>query len=409
MCVDDEDRPQAGGAVEALVAVATWLDSGGRTDHGLPLDSALLTRVTVAACRELGVAPQALDDLAPYEVEGVWRGARENAGRDPLSAEQIPTPDDTDGFTHRIVIVPDGDPELGTLDRRLGTGDPGPAIGDSGPGTGGAGLVAGDSEREGAESGLGTGEERCGARGSGSVESSVAHHLSDSTGAPAVWPVPVSDGAPSKTPTRPPSTDVDAAIPATQPSTPLTYVNGAMPPDLPSPSRARHQAARVERDVPLHTGVRPPLAASPDPAVAATRDRNGRPVSPSIDGAREVRPGVPHAAPLSMPTAASSPPRFRVVSGIVPPQDGPGVSLSAPTPDANVTFAPGAAIPLAPTRVAAPPRAAAMGSVEMPSPFAPPAPSVASPPRSRSFQDFADEFGDRLQAAASELGLLQER
>jgi hypothetical protein len=30
-------------------------------------------------------------------------------------------------------------------------------------------------------------------------------------------------------------------------------------------------------------------------------------------------------------------------------------------------------------------------------------------PRLPSFQDFADEFSDRLQAAASELGLLQER
>jgi hypothetical protein len=118
---------------------------------------------------------------------------------------------------------------------------------------------------------------------------------------------------------------------------------------------------------------------------------------------------VPDAATLSIPKAVPSPPRFRVVSGIVPPQDGPGVSRSAPAPDADVTVGPGAAIPLAPARIAASPRAPATTTVETASPFAPPAPFVAPTPRPRSFQDFADEFGDRLQAAASELGLLQER
>jgi hypothetical protein len=46
---------------------------------------------------------------------------------------------------------------------------------------------------------------------------------------------------------------------------------------------------------------------------------------------------------------------------------------------------------------------------EAPPPFAPPAESSEPRERARSFQDFADEFSERLEAAASELGLLQER
>jgi hypothetical protein len=42
-------------------------------------------------------------------------------------------------------------------------------------------------------------------------------------------------------------------------------------------------------------------------------------------------------------------------------------------------------------------------------PFAPPADANEPRQRTQSFQDFADEFSERLQAAASELGLLQER
>jgi hypothetical protein len=51
----------------------------------------------------------------------------------------------------------------------------------------------------------------------------------------------------------------------------------------------------------------------------------------------------------------------------------------------------------------------ALNARESAPPFAPPAERGEPHERARSFQDFADEFSERLQAAASELGLLQER
>jgi hypothetical protein len=108
MCVEPAEARRSGTEAEALLAVAAWLSGGGLVQQALPLDSALLTRVTVAACRELGVAPHALDDLAPYEVESLWRGGRESAEvtRQPVDEPYQPS-EGASEFTHRILIVPD--------------------------------------------------------------------------------------------------------------------------------------------------------------------------------------------------------------------------------------------------------------------------------------------------------------
>ena len=68
----------------------------------LPLDSALLTRVTMTACRELGVSPGILDDLPAYEVECFWRQVP-----DGQFADAPKRTDEADAFTHKILIVPD--------------------------------------------------------------------------------------------------------------------------------------------------------------------------------------------------------------------------------------------------------------------------------------------------------------
>jgi hypothetical protein len=98
-----------------------------------------------------------------------------------------------------------------------------------------------------------------------------------------------------------------------------------------------------------------------------------------------------------------------VVSGILAPQAEPRVSRAAGFPGAAGGFTTGASLPIAssPTR---PSRHTAVTAVDdAAGPFTPPAPAGDPPPRPRSFHEFADEFGERLQAAASELGLLGER
>ena len=77
MCVGPETQQSSDGEREAVLALAGWLSGGGAAESELPLDTAVLTRVTAETCRQLGVVPSALDTMPAYEVESLWRHAVE--------------------------------------------------------------------------------------------------------------------------------------------------------------------------------------------------------------------------------------------------------------------------------------------------------------------------------------------
>ena len=107
MCVQSENQELNDADREAVLALAIWLSGGGAVEPALPLDTALLARVTAGICRQLGVVPGALDAMPAYEVESLWRHAAE-APTDGEEAAEF----GSDEFTHKILIVPDAKPAI---------------------------------------------------------------------------------------------------------------------------------------------------------------------------------------------------------------------------------------------------------------------------------------------------------
>lgn len=84
-------------AREAALALALWINAP--EDGPLPLETALLARVTRDVCRSWGLTAVDLDARPAPEVESLWRHSGE-----PVPA--VSTPDD--GIT-RIIVVPDAE------------------------------------------------------------------------------------------------------------------------------------------------------------------------------------------------------------------------------------------------------------------------------------------------------------
>jgi hypothetical protein len=87
LAVDEDVRPPDEGSEAVVAAVAAWVN--GETP-GLPLESGLLTHVTVDVCRGTGLAPVDLDDRDAIEVEAMWSALDEPAS--PLSRMHAATP-----------------------------------------------------------------------------------------------------------------------------------------------------------------------------------------------------------------------------------------------------------------------------------------------------------------------------
>ncbi len=103
MCVRPGEAAASEEEREAILELAVWLSCGGRVREALPYDRLLLDNATFVSCRALGVAPNHLDSLPAYEVEALWRCAQQGEpGELPLSPQ---TPQE---FSHQIRIVPDG-------------------------------------------------------------------------------------------------------------------------------------------------------------------------------------------------------------------------------------------------------------------------------------------------------------
>jgi hypothetical protein len=101
MCVNPGGDDLVTDELEAALALAAWLSSGG--DAGLPLDPGALMRATLTVCRELGVKPETLDALPAYDVESLWRQVNQ-----AVAVEDALWTGTGEEFTHRIEVVPDG-------------------------------------------------------------------------------------------------------------------------------------------------------------------------------------------------------------------------------------------------------------------------------------------------------------
>jgi len=78
MCLDPEaDLPQAGDDLQALKALAEWINYPNAAKPALPLDEILLSRVAFTVSAEFGWLPPDIDGLSAFEIELLWRGAEE--------------------------------------------------------------------------------------------------------------------------------------------------------------------------------------------------------------------------------------------------------------------------------------------------------------------------------------------
>lgn len=102
MCVRPGSPPASEDERDAVLELVVWMSCGGRVREALPYDRRQLDLATFVSCRALGIAPNQLDSLPAYEVEALWRCSQQNGPADlPLA-----TPS-SDEFSHQILIVPD--------------------------------------------------------------------------------------------------------------------------------------------------------------------------------------------------------------------------------------------------------------------------------------------------------------
>jgi hypothetical protein len=301
----------------AALELAWWLSSGGRLSEALPLDRALLARVTLDSCQALGVATTALDDLPAYEVELLWRTSL------PSASFPAGSPVETnrrhfaphEEFTHRIVIVPDP--------KRAAAEEP-----------------VGDLEARTKEESFPSAEPRRAAPAGAFQSAPVAEPANPAPSGVAVSPF----------------SEEDPGVP---------------PPHLAGRKRfAESQCCPPEKELPAEAARREPSPAVPHPlSNAAWRQR----------------------------LAA----RFRVVTRSVPlPPAIPGTESDRPLQVPSLAAS--SSEPVVSRRLEPP-------AFPSPGPFVPPAFAPQQPAAASLFDDFADEFAERLESAAAELGILGGR
>jgi hypothetical protein len=103
-CVSSGERGAE--AEQILTALAAWVNLPDDDTDGLPLDSTRLAKVTLDVCRSMNVGPSQLNDLPAPMVESLWRSL-DHVSRSEQSEQTEPA---EEPFDTKIVILPEATP-----------------------------------------------------------------------------------------------------------------------------------------------------------------------------------------------------------------------------------------------------------------------------------------------------------